>query len=209
MMTKTTRKLIAFLLSAGLLSGSLAGCAQTASESNNTANTGNEQTEATSEPATAENKAEESAAASETSSEAATAADASGLPMDPSVMKPWINSCITGMVTDDVNADLKDDFYLNVNHDWLRDTKLRPGYSNEAIIFEAADTVKERCLEMLKDKSLTGDDAERIQNFYELWLDWDGRNEVGIEPIQPFVEKVQAISTLDEMSEFMVSEENY
>ena len=209
MMTKTTSKIITLLLSAGLLSGSLAGCAQTASESNNNANTGNAQTEAASEPAAAENKTEETEAASEAASEADTTADASGFPMDPSVMKPWINSCITGMVTDDVNADLKDDFYLNINHDWLRDKKLRPGYSNEAIIFEAADTVKERCIEILKDKSLTGDDAERIQKFYELWLDWEGRNQVGIEPIKPFVEKVQAISTLDEMSEFIVSEENF
>ena len=36
---------------------------------------------------------------------------ADAFPMDPSVMKPWINSEVIGMVTEDVTADLKDDFY--------------------------------------------------------------------------------------------------
>ena len=42
-------------------------------------------------------------------------------------MKPWVNSNIKGVVTDDVTADIKDDFYLAVNHDYLRDTEFYPG----------------------------------------------------------------------------------
>ena len=62
--------------------------------------------------------AEESAAASEQ----AAASEASGI--DISVMKPWVNSNIKGVVTDDVTADIKDDFYLAVNHE---EGPLRPG----------------------------------------------------------------------------------
>ena len=47
--------------------------------------------------------------------------------IDISVMKPWVNSNIKGVVTDDVTADIRDDFYLAVNHDWLRDTEFYPG----------------------------------------------------------------------------------
>ena len=135
------------------------------------------------------------------------------LPMDPTVMKPWINSCILGEVTDEVNPDLKDDFYLNINHDWLRDAKLRPGYDSETPVFEAVDIVKNRCLEFLTDKSLKFDDAvlshdvELIQGYYDLYLDWEGRNKVGVEPLKPIVEKIKAISNLDELSEFLLSEE--
>ena len=135
--------------------------------------------------------------------------DASGLPMDSSVMTPWINSTILGMVTEDVNADLKDDFYLNVNHDWLMNAKLRPGYPTEMPLLDAADIVKNRCMDMLTDTSLTGEDAEKIQNYYELWLDWEGRNETVIDPIIPFVQKVRNVSSLDEMSKVLVSEENF
>lgn len=137
----------------------------------------------------------------------------SKLPMDPSVMKPWINSCILGEVTDEVKADLKDDFFLNVNHDWLRDAKLRPGFDSETPIFDAADIVKNRCLEFLTDKNLKFDDAvlshdvDLIQSYYDLYLDWEGRNKLGVEPLKPIVEKIKAISNLDELSEFLLSEE--
>ena len=129
--------------------------------------------------------------------------------IDTSVMKPWINSNIIGLVTDDVNADLKDDFYLNINHDYLRDAKLRPGYSSESPIFDASDIVKERCLKILTDKSLTGRDARMPQDFYELYLDWDARNEVGVEPLMPFVEKLSKVKTLKDMTDFLLSDMNF
>ena len=137
----------------------------------------------------------------------------SKLPMDPTVMKPWINSCILGEVTDEVKADLKDDIFLNVNHDWLSDAKLRPGFDSETPIFDAADTVKNRCLEFLTDKNLKFDDAvishdvDLIQSYYDLYLDWEGRNKLGVEPLKPIVEKIKTISNLDELSEFLLSEE--
>ncbi len=134
---------------------------------------------------------------------------ASDFPMDPSVMKPWINSNIYGMVTDEVNADLKDDFYLNINHDYLRDVKFSPGYSVDAPLLQAVDTVKERCLEILHDKTLTGRDAQIVQNYYELILDWDTRNEVGVKPLMPFFKELDKVETLDGMTEFLLSDLNF
>ncbi len=129
--------------------------------------------------------------------------------IDTFVMKPWINSNIMGLVTDDVNADLKDDFYLNINHDYLRDAKLRPGFSAESPILDASDIVKERCLDILTDKSLTGRDAKMPQDFYELYLDWDSRNEAGVEPLMPFVEKLSEVKNLDDMTDFLLSDMNF
>ncbi len=138
--------------------------------------------------------------------EADTKEEKSGL--DTSAMKPWINSIIIGVVTDDTKAELKDDFYLNVNHDYLRDAKLRPGYSDESPLNEAEEQVKERCMEILNDKTLTGRDAEMPRDFYELFLDWDGRNKEGIKPLEPFVEKLKKVSSIDEMTDFLLSDEN-
>lgn len=149
----------------------------------------------------------------EVQTETTEAAKSAKLPMDPSVMKPWINSCILGEVTDEVNAELKDDFFLNVNHDWLRDAKLRPGFDSETPIFEAIDIVKNRCLEFLTDKSLKYDDPvlshdiDLIQGYYDLYLDWEGRNKAGVEPLRPLVEKIQSITNLDELTEFLLSED--
>ncbi len=145
-----------------------------------------------------------------------TVAETGNLPMDPSVMTPWINSCIIGMVTDDINADIKDDLYLNVNHDWLRDVKLRPGYASEMQLFQAIDTVRERCNEILADKSLRDSDdkvlahdAVLVQEMYDMFLDWDARNKEGVEYFRPIVEKLLAANDLDSFTEFLLSEDNY
>ena len=211
-MTKLNKKFLSVIMSIALISATVTGCGKANTE---TAGGGDVQSDAALELPTAETKDEAEAASLEVTSEAeentqeSETGDTSGHPMDSSVMTPWINSTIIGMVTEDVNADLKDDFYLNVNHDWLMNAKLRPGYPTELPLLDAADIVKDRCLDMLTDTSLTGEDAEKIQNYYELWLDWEGRNETGIDPILPYAQKVRNISSLDEMSKLLVSEENF
>lgn len=77
------------------------------------------------------------------------------------------------------------------------------------------DTVKERCLEFLNDKTLKFDDPvlshdiSLIQNYFNLFLDWDERNAIGAEPVKSLVEKIQSISTLDEMTEFLLSNDAF
>ena len=142
--------------------------------------------------------------------EEAAASGAAGV--DISVMKPWVNSNIKGVVTDDVTADLKDDFYLAVNHDWLRDTEFQPGRPSATPWYQALDTVKERCFDILADESLkglggsAGHDAELIQNYYHQYLDWESRNEDGLEPIMPVVEALRAVETLEDLQSFLLSD---
>ena len=132
--------------------------------------------------------------------------------IDISVMKPWVNSNIKGVVTDDVTADIKDDFYLAVNHDWLRDTEFYPGSPVATPWMQAVDTVKERCLDILSDGSLRylggteGHDAELIQNYYHQYLDWESRNEAGLEPIMPAVDALLAVETMEDLQSFLTSD---
>ena len=142
--------------------------------------------------------------------EEAAASGAAGV--DISVMKPWVNSNIKGVVTDDVTADIKDDFYLAVNHDWLRDTEFQPGRPSATPWYQALDTVKDRCFDILADESLKGlggiqgHDAELIQNYYHQYLDWESRNEDGLEPIMPVVEALRAVETLEDLQSFLLSD---
>ena len=149
--------------------------------------------------------ASESAAAEETA-----AAEAPGI--DISVMKPWVNSNIKGVVTDDVTADIKDDFYLAVNHDWLRDTELYPGRGSATPWMQAVDMVKERCFDILADESLQdlegteGHDAKLIQNYYRQYLDWESRNKAGLEPVMPAVDALRAVETMEDLQSFLLSD---
>lgn len=135
--------------------------------------------------------------------------EASVSEIDTSAMTPWLNSNIIGIVTDETNPDLKDDFYLNVNHDYFMDVSLRPGYSNETPIFDAADTVKKRCLDILTDKTFEQRDAKLPQSFYELFLDWETRNEQGVEPLMFFFDKLKSISSLEELNEYMLTDDYF
>ncbi len=180
------KKLISIVLSLSIIGGLVTGC-----------NTPVQETAAT-------------AASSESTTQTTETEAKTALPMDPSGMKPWINSNIMGMAADeDMRPDLKDDFYFNVNFDYLRDGQLRPGYSEEAPFFDAMYLVRDRCFEILNDDTLTGDDAQRVQAYYELWLDWDSRNEAGIEPILPFIDQIKEVDSIEEMNELLLSEENH
>ena len=180
------KKLISIVLSLSIIGGLVTGC-----------NTPVQETAAT-------------AASSESTTQTTETEAKTALPMDPSGMKPWINSNIMGMAADeDMRPDLKDDFYFNVNFDYLRDGQLRPGYSEEAPFFDAKYLVRDRCFEILNDDTLTGDDAQRVQAYYELWLDWDSRNEAGIEPILPFIDQIKEVDSIEEMNELLLSEENH
>ena len=132
-----------------------------------------------------------------------------GLPMDPSVMKPWVNTNIIGMADMEDVPSYKDDFYFATNCDWLRESKLRPGYPLEAPYLDAMETVKTRCIDILNDESISGDDADLIKNYYELSLDWEGRNEEGLTSIKPLVDAINSIETRDDLTEFLLSDLNY
>ena len=135
--------------------------------------------------------------------------EASASEIDTSVMTPWLNSNIIGIVTNETNPDLKDDFYLNVNHDYFMNVSLRPGYASETPIFDASDTVKERCLDILTDKTLDERDAKLPQSFYELFLDWETRNEQGVEPLMFFFDELKNISSLEELNEYMLTDDYF
>lgn len=152
----------------------------------------------------------ETTAAESAASEETAAAEAPGI--DISVMKPWVNSNIKGVVTDDVTADIKDDFYLAVNHDWLRDTEFYPGRPSATPWMQAVDMVKERCFDILADGSLQdlegteGHDAKLIQNYYRQYLDWESRNKAGLEPIMPAVDALRAVETREDLQSFLLSD---
>ena len=152
----------------------------------------------------------ETTAAESAASEETAAAEAPGI--DISVMKPWVNSNIKGVVTDDVTADIKDDFYLAVNHDWLRDTEFYPGRPSATPWMQAVDMVKERCFDILADGSLQdlegteGHDAKLIQNYYRQYLDWESRNKAGLEPIMPAVDALRAVETMEDLQSFLLSD---
>ena len=94
----------------------------------------------------------------------------------------------------------KDDLYLYANYDWAKNTEIRPGYTSESSFQIVADDIRDMCMAVLKDDSLQGEDADLVQGLYGAFLDWDTRNALGLEPVQKIMDRILAVSSLDELT---------
>ncbi len=116
---------------------------------------------------------------------------------------PWIDTDLKSNIKEDMELSPKDDFHLYVNYDWLLGAEIPDGRSSQSSFSQVSDLTKEKALALLSDDSLTGHDAELIQSYYNAILDWDARNEAGLDPIMDTVRDIQGISSLDELSAFI------
>ncbi len=121
--------------------------------------------------------------------------------------RPWIDSQIKSNITEDMPLSPKDDFHLFVNHEWLLAAEIPEG-SRKWDAFDADELeIKNRVTALLNDETLTGGSAEIVQSWYRAFLDWDARNEAGLDPIADTVERIRGIGTLDELSDLICDPE--
>ena len=135
-----------------------------------------------------------------------------------SVGAKWINSEIAGAISKDTPTNVKDDFFTAVNKDWILKQKLGP--SGQIVdLFKPQETVNSQMVTLLTDPESTGyknntgvgmdreeiiHAGELVKKFAEAASDTAKRTEMGAEPLRPFIEAIENISTLDEFTEYML-----
>lgn len=127
----------------------------------------------------------------------------------PLYASDWINSNIKGAVTDKYTPALKDDFYVNANHEWLSTAQLKPGYFRNAAFTELQDILDARLKAIMTDPDSSGHDAQLVKALYSLWLDWDSRNEQGLSELKAISQNLLNVSTLDELTQYLKTEESF
>jgi putative endopeptidase len=120
---------------------------------------------------------------------------------------PWIDSEIKENITADMVTDPKDDFHLYANKEWILNNEIPDGYSTWSHYAECGLEVKKRCMELLKDESIEGHDADLVRTYNSLVLDWDARNALGVTPLQELYDKIMAIETIDDVTELITSKD--
>ncbi len=65
--------------------------------------------------------------------------------------------------------------------------------------------MQNRYMEVLEDKSLTSPNATVLRTFESLVLNWDKKNQLGIEPIRKYIDDIQSISSIDELTKYQAS----
>ena len=126
-----------------------------------------------------------------------------------SAQTPWLNSNIIGAIQPNYKPSLKDDFYLNVNREWLTTTKLKPGYSSMSAFNELQDIIDARLKDIMTSPDVSGHDAEIVKRLYSLWLDWQARNDEGISDLKEQAAKITGIKTLKELTEYFKTEDSF
>ena len=120
---------------------------------------------------------------------------------------PWLDTNLKNNITEGMETSPKDDFHLYVNYEWLLDNEIPDGYSTSDAFLDVEQTTTEKTRALLEDDSLESHEAKLVQDFYHAWLDWDGRNAAGMEPLTSRLEDVESIDTLQELSEFVCDRE--
>ncbi len=116
----------------------------------------------------------------------------------------WMESDIIGNVAAETEVSLKDDFAAYVNHDWLADTAIPAGRTYYSAFTEAGTLIRERKLSLIKNESLISHDAELVRTLFELTGDWGSRNKAGFSPAEPYIQAIQEIGTIDDLSDCMM-----
>ncbi len=120
---------------------------------------------------------------------------------------PWIDSDIKENVTADTVTDPRDDFHLYANKEWILNNEIPEGYSGWSHYMERGMEVNQQCMELLVDETLTGHDAELIQTYYKLVLDWDARNEEGVTSLQELYDAILAVNDIEDVTKLLTDSE--
>lgn len=138
-----------------------------------------------------------SVAADGSNSGASTAAQAS----EP-VGKPWVTSVLLGNLPAEAPA-LKDDLYAHYNYDFLAAHQAQGG----STMADHAKEVPAAITEMIKGSSKTGHDFEQLRLFYEQATDIDALQKTGFSEVQPYLDRIDAVTSIDEMNALLKAED--
>ncbi len=118
---------------------------------------------------------------------------------------PWVNSNIIGRVPESYRPSAQEDFYVWKNHDWLVSTKLKPGKNRATAYDELDDRIRENLTALMTDPTLSGHDAELLQNLYSSWLNWESRNAEGVKVAQRAFNIVKSLNSINDLTAYLAS----
>ena len=212
-----TKNWIAKLVVVTLIISSLTACAgKGAGSAAGTADQSVQQAEnAAAENAEAENAATESAEPANADAENASAAPEAelaaeaattdnGSAVDYSSGTPWPYIDLEGVVTPDTPTDPKDNFALYANKDKLLNLEIPQGRPFGGAFMDLIEMQAEDVKNMFLGEAPQEHDAKLAFDLFWLMMDWDSRNAVGVAPLKEEVDKVEQISTIDELMAYFV-----
>lgn len=131
----------------------------------------------------------------------------------------WYNSSIDGAIDETLQVSEKDDFYTAINKDWILSEEVNDDQQNVGNLESNADDVEERIAGLIEEcasgDELSGSNGvgmpeeqylhtqKLLGQFVSLLEDRDGRDAQGVEPARVYIEAIENIQSLDQMTEYI------
>ena len=124
----------------------------------------------------------------------------------------WMDSDIQQWVKMTEEVPPTADYNLHVNREWMINTELPDGYASYDSITERAVEVDAQILDILKNPEKETDaalihDQELVQKYYSMWLDWESRNKLGVQPLKDRLTPLMEVETLEDLTDYLSSPE--
>lgn len=105
---------------------------------------------------------------------------------------------------------LNDDFYTNVNYQYLKTAEIPKGYSETGNLSElelnAEKNLKEIIKNLQKNKNNLKSDSDdrKVVDFYNMALDFKTRDELGYKPIKKYLDQIEEAKNVKQLNTFMI-----
>ena len=118
---------------------------------------------------------------------------------------PWTDYSVFRSMDPALEISEKDNYYAAVNKEWLTTTPLPDGYGSYDALAEQQIEVKNDLMDLIEDRSVTAPDLDMVRAYYDLFMDWEGRNKEGLEPLKKIIGPLQEAETLEDLSAYICS----
>jgi putative endopeptidase len=116
---------------------------------------------------------------------------------------PWQAIDLEGIVTEDTPVDVKDNFALYANKDDILSLKIPKDSGATGPMLDVATEVDKDILKMFQSDAPDSHDAKLAYDLYKMLLDWDSRNDVGVEPLKKQTDAVESLDTIDKLTAYL------
>ena len=108
----------------------------------------------------------------------------------------------------DLSVRPQEDFFHYVNGTWLRKTQIPNDKASWGTFQELSDLTDQHSLLILKNllkKQLPADsNAQKLTTTYQAWMNWQQRNQHGLQPLQKYFLKIDKANTIEEFEKVII-----
>ncbi len=118
------------------------------------------------------------------------------------VGKPWTSSILQGNLPAEA-PEAKDDLYTHYAYGWLKEHQEQPATNMLAHNSDFSNAISRT----INDESTSNPELDQLRIFYNQALDADTLKKTGLSEIQPYLDRIDAVQSIDELNSLLLADD--